>query len=262
MTNKIFSSLKVIALAVVLSFGLSYVYAWTAPTVAPTGGNVSAPLNTSATTQTKAGSLVLDLTSKTGAAGRDALIINASTDNANGVILANKPEIAFWNTIANTPANIYAKGAKFDGNVGIGTPAPLRALHVNGEFSLSRSDNVGFINISNESGNGGGMLYLRGLDNGGATEAPATIILKGTTYANGSLYVNGTPVTGSGIDYGNCVTITHSEGAKGANCGGVTVQENSADCTVYPNYVMVSNSTGLRYPGQCTAAVAKCCKLK
>ncbi|MDO8604466.1 MAG: hypothetical protein Q7K40_03675 [bacterium] len=56
---KIFQTVKVILLATVLSFGLSYVYAWTAPTATPPSGNVSAPLNTSATAQTKAGALTV-----------------------------------------------------------------------------------------------------------------------------------------------------------------------------------------------------------
>lgn len=50
-------SLKIIALAIVLSFGISYVYAWTAPTATPPNGNVSAPINTSTTGQYKAGSV-------------------------------------------------------------------------------------------------------------------------------------------------------------------------------------------------------------
>lgn len=46
-------------LAIALSFGLSFVYAWTAPTATPPNGNVSAPLNTSATAQTKTGNLTV-----------------------------------------------------------------------------------------------------------------------------------------------------------------------------------------------------------
>lgn len=57
--HKIINTAKVIALALVLSFGLSYVYAWTAPTATPPGGNVAAPINTSLTTQTKAGDFTL-----------------------------------------------------------------------------------------------------------------------------------------------------------------------------------------------------------
>ncbi len=48
---------KIIAIATVLSFGLSYVYAWTAPTVSPPGGNTAAPINTSTTAQVKDGGL-------------------------------------------------------------------------------------------------------------------------------------------------------------------------------------------------------------
>lgn len=59
MTNKIFSALKVITLAVVLSFGLSYVYAWTAPSTTPPTGNVSAPINTGTSIQQKAGDLTV-----------------------------------------------------------------------------------------------------------------------------------------------------------------------------------------------------------
>lgn len=53
--HKIINAIKTVLLALVLSFGLSYVYAWTAPTVTAPNGNVSAPINTSATLQQKSG---------------------------------------------------------------------------------------------------------------------------------------------------------------------------------------------------------------
>lgn len=55
--KSILPALKVSALAIVISFGLSYALAWTAPTATPPNGNVSAPINTGATTQTKIGGL-------------------------------------------------------------------------------------------------------------------------------------------------------------------------------------------------------------
>ncbi|MDD5152541.1 MAG: hypothetical protein PHS95_00865 [Candidatus Pacebacteria bacterium] len=55
--KNILQTTKIITLAVILSLGLSYVYAWTAPTQTAPAGNVSAPLNTSGTDQTKLGSL-------------------------------------------------------------------------------------------------------------------------------------------------------------------------------------------------------------
>ncbi|OHA84349.1 MAG: hypothetical protein A2937_01255 [Candidatus Yonathbacteria bacterium RIFCSPLOWO2_01_FULL_47_33b] len=57
MNKHIFQSAKVILLALVLSIGISYVSAWTAPTVTPPNGNVAAPLNVSNTAQTKAGNI-------------------------------------------------------------------------------------------------------------------------------------------------------------------------------------------------------------
>ncbi len=55
--KKIAQTSKIIAIATVLSFGLSYVYAWTAPTISPPGGNTAAPINTSTTAQVKDGGL-------------------------------------------------------------------------------------------------------------------------------------------------------------------------------------------------------------
>jgi hypothetical protein len=66
-----------------------------------------------------------------------------------------------------------------NGNVGIQTSNPIRQLHVNGEFSLTRSDNVGFINVSDTNGNGGGRLILRGLTNNGTAGAEAQVEVHG-----------------------------------------------------------------------------------
>jgi hypothetical protein len=47
--------LSVIVIGIVLGLGLQFVRAWTEPTVDPPGGNLGAPINTSAMVQTKAG---------------------------------------------------------------------------------------------------------------------------------------------------------------------------------------------------------------
>lgn len=59
MTTKLFNAIKISALAIVLSFGLSYVYAWTAPSTNPPTGNVSAPINTGTSIQQKDGDLTV-----------------------------------------------------------------------------------------------------------------------------------------------------------------------------------------------------------
>jgi len=58
--KNIIQSLKVIVLGLVLAVGLSYAFAWTAPTASPPGGNVSAPVNVGDNTQYKLGNLVLN----------------------------------------------------------------------------------------------------------------------------------------------------------------------------------------------------------
>ena len=57
MNKNIFQSFKIVALALTLSVGISYVSAWTAPTATPPGGNTVAPLNTGGTAQAKTGNL-------------------------------------------------------------------------------------------------------------------------------------------------------------------------------------------------------------
>lgn len=89
MRHNIVSALRVSVLAIVISFGLSYALAWTAPTVTPPNGNVSAPINTSATDQTKAGDFcttkggATKCLSTTGAIGGDITVGNIT---ASGTI--------------------------------------------------------------------------------------------------------------------------------------------------------------------------------
>ena len=57
--KNITQSLKLITLALVLSIGISYVSAWTAPTLTPPNGNVAAPINVGSTAQIKTGGLTV-----------------------------------------------------------------------------------------------------------------------------------------------------------------------------------------------------------
>lgn len=114
--KNIAQSLKVVFLAIILSFGISYVFAWASPTVAPTGGNDSmAPLNTSLLPQTKSGNLTL---------------------NALGIT----------NTSAGA-LNVLG-GGYFGGNVGIGTPMPGARLE--SKAPTTGSYNTAFRGTSND----------------------------------------------------------------------------------------------------------------
>ncbi|MEK7567368.1 MAG: Hint domain-containing homing endonuclease [Patescibacteria group bacterium] len=53
--SKFSQTLKTVFLALVLSFGVSIIFAWTGPTQAPPNGNTSEPINISSVTQVKSG---------------------------------------------------------------------------------------------------------------------------------------------------------------------------------------------------------------
>lgn len=59
MRTQLLNALKVSALAVVLSFGLSYALAWTPPPANPPALNVEEPINEGSTAQTKRGALTI-----------------------------------------------------------------------------------------------------------------------------------------------------------------------------------------------------------
>ena len=70
--KEILSGIKMIIIALVLGIGTSYIFAyttWTAPTAVAPGNNVDAPLNVTATAQTKLGPLVVNGVNNTGTEG-------------------------------------------------------------------------------------------------------------------------------------------------------------------------------------------------
>lgn len=178
--KNITQSFKVIALALLLSFGLSYVYAWTAPTVTPPGGNVEAPVNTSATSQYKSGALgvggiihgysnayfdgnvgvgtaapTADLHVYTHAAGRAMLRLEATSENAYLVLdrtgdtatMVNKNDgtLRINHSGNSTDAHLVILNS---GNVGVGTTTPAYKLEVLGAIAASVANltsRIGFI---------------------------------------------------------------------------------------------------------------------
>lgn len=112
--KNITQSLKIIALATILSFGFSFVYAWTAPTVMPPGGNVSAPINTSTTDQVKDGGLSIN-----------------GWLHGNGNATFTGPVGVGTNGLGIDGLLLGYADALFRGRVGIGYPTLAdRALHI------------------------------------------------------------------------------------------------------------------------------------
>lgn len=97
--------LGIIIFGAILGVSLQFVRAWTEPTVAPPGGNVGAPINTSSIGQSKTGGVILNC-------GTGLNCAYNGSSATNGLIVAN-------------------------GNVGIGTIAPTQALDVNGQIHAS-----------------------------------------------------------------------------------------------------------------------------
>lgn len=143
MTN-ITQSLKVILLAIVLSFGISYVFAWAPPTSAPTGGNDSmAPLNTSLLPQTKGGNLTL---------------------NALGITNTAATALSIAGGISFSPGS---SGITFpDGTIQATAPSVgMQVFTSSGTFTVP--NNVQKIKVSVVGGGGGGYNGARGGGGGG-----------------------------------------------------------------------------------------------
>lgn len=141
--NNIINSLKIVSLALILSVGISYVSAWTAPTATPPGGNTSAPLNVSSTAQTKVG----DIT---------ANYLTASSESNAPVFKDTSNPAYFVNPNGDSVlANIYATTICFGADCKTAWPsAGVTSLTAGSGISLSGS--TGAVTISS-TGNGTGL---------------------------------------------------------------------------------------------------------
>lgn len=140
-TTKLLNALKVSTLALILSFGVSYALAWTAPLSAPPAGNVSAPLNTSATAQTKVGQLIV------GSLNAGAGTIQ-TTGFLSGQILTNSITFADLTTMTTAP-----------------TAGGVNKIIAGTNIALSPVTGVGNVTINARGGPvryGGGYLIVDG----------------------------------------------------------------------------------------------------
>ncbi len=88
MKKDLIQILKILLVSFALSFGVSYVYAWTAPTGAPPsgGGSVSTVLNVGENLQTKTGDLWLGSAAFLGVVGGGSFGGNLEVLNSNVIV--------------------------------------------------------------------------------------------------------------------------------------------------------------------------------
>jgi hypothetical protein len=160
--DNITQSFKVIAIALVLSVGISYVSAWTAPTATPPNSNVSAPINVGSTAQTKTGDLTVNkITAPTSCIGADCRTAWPTGGDNLGNHTATQALTMGGNNI-NNAGTVTATGGVDVGNAGGAytyitmrdneSPNGVKYIHAN-------SNVVGFL-----SGAGGWLSYWA--DNG------------------------------------------------------------------------------------------------
>ncbi|OHA79314.1 MAG: hypothetical protein A2747_02635 [Candidatus Yonathbacteria bacterium RIFCSPHIGHO2_01_FULL_44_41] len=126
--------LKIVLVALTLSIGVGYAFAWTVPTATPPVGNVAAPINVSGTSQYKG-----DPTAHTGGLGIEGLIRGYSN-------------------------------AIFDGKVGIGTTNPSSQLQIKSPDPIL--GNIGFGDLYGNIWSDGGIdkwFTIRNISVGGRT---------------------------------------------------------------------------------------------
>lgn len=117
MKHRFIQTVKILLAAIVLSFGVSYVYAvWQGPTQAPPDGNISSPINVGTTAQSKEGSLAigssdapvvtLDVAGNIGAG--NAVFsgdVDAGTFTLGGVSISSWPNVVLDMRIIRGPSS-------------------------------------------------------------------------------------------------------------------------------------------------------------
>ncbi|KKT09763.1 MAG: hypothetical protein UV86_C0002G0006 [Candidatus Nomurabacteria bacterium GW2011_GWB1_43_20] len=175
--KNIIQALKVVALALILSFGISYVYAWTAPTMTPPNGNVSAPINTSSTAQTKSGGLTVgSITAPSHCIGASCI---TSWPTGGGVTPPAGSEFLNTSATAQTKAGwlkaVGGNGGDLASRIGVGNNWWM-SENTNGNYAIHRNG-VGDKLTMDTSGNVvlAGGLTAAGLNTAGTVTASGNI---------------------------------------------------------------------------------------
>ena len=124
--KNVIQSLKVIALGLILAFGISYAFAWTAPTSNPPAGNVAAPINVSGSAQIKSGALSSSTSfdTPTGYFGK----IGIGTSNPNAKLTVKDGDVLLKQNVGIGASGANTIGLSVDTEAGTGAAASIGIL--------------------------------------------------------------------------------------------------------------------------------------
>ncbi len=194
-TSQIINTIKVITLALLLALGISYVSAqWSGPQQAPPLGNVSAPLNTGATAQTKTGSLAVGSLTVKGSVPDYSSGINFQDSNSAPVagLFANLAAGGFlkpangtypWYVFLDSGSTVQT-GMIRAPYIQISSRSTAGGVPVVGDV-LTAQDTSGTAAWNTPSGGGGGVTDLCNIATGSAVGTDALCVAHCTGSAPG-----------------------------------------------------------------------------
>ncbi len=244
--KKTIQTFKLIVLSLVLSFGISYAFAWTAPTATPPSGNIAAPLNTGVSAQTKVGALTVNgsLSAPTlclGGVCRSIWPSGNVIDTLSSTLLAGN----------NAGSQSITGVASLTANGTISVPT----LCLNGDcksvWPISGGGNIidTLSSTLTAGNNAGGLNILNvGQFSSGYIQSNGVIGAAGTIFANNT--TNAIVATGLISTTGNITAASIVSGNAGVLSKGIAVcQKDGVNCPAVPNIAAVltaGNSAGSR----------------
>jgi len=264
MLKQLLSTAKIVLLATVLSFGLSYALAWTSPTATPPGANVSAPINAGNTAQEKTGGLTVGSLTTAGAvtAGSVSTAGLTNTGTLRVTTGAGATKVLTSDASGNATWQTPAVGSGDN----LGNHTATQALNMAG-FNITGASAITATNgIDVGSGGSGNYTYVAMRDNDETASTPKYIHANSnvigflnngganwlTYWTNAGNQVNSGTVTATDV-YGGGKWMSSIKGVAGfyqfgnGTCFVTNPYTGGCSCPAGSTAYTIGNSTGSYY---------------